>query len=153
MALTPPARERIARRYLKHQPSLARQARSRLAEEDAPDPDAAQAGHDAQEAEVEEKQFVRPELALELRTKAKALGLFALGMPAESGGGLVVRLHECAGGSAEATLLAPSHHLWSVCDLLENPLPDSEAQPIGERGIRLSFKPFQIKTLLIKLIK
>jgi len=70
--------------------------------------------------------------------------------PAESGGGLVVRLHECAGGSAEATLLAPSHHLWSVCDLLENPLPDSEAQPIGERGIRLSFKPFQIKTLLIK---
>ena len=35
------------------------------------------------EAEVEEKQFVRPELALELRTKAKALGLFALGMPAD----------------------------------------------------------------------
>lgn len=70
--------------------------------------------------------------------------------PAESGGGLVVRLHECAGGSAEATFLAPGHHLWSGCDLLENPLPDSEAQPIGERGIRLSFKPFQIKTLLIR---
>ncbi len=47
------------------------------------------------EAEVEEKQFVRPELALELRTKAKALGLFALGMPAESGGGGLSAVDMC----------------------------------------------------------
>lgn len=39
------------------------------------------------EAEVEEVQYVRPELAKELRDKAKSLGLFAMGMPAECGGG------------------------------------------------------------------
>lgn len=47
------------------------------------------------EAEVEEKQFVRPELALELKTKAKALGLFALGMPEESGGGGLSAVDMC----------------------------------------------------------
>lgn len=47
------------------------------------------------EAEVEEKQFVRPELARELRGKAKALGLFAPGMPAESGGGGLSAVDMC----------------------------------------------------------
>ena len=39
------------------------------------------------EAEVEEVQYVRPELVQELRGKAKEIGLFALGMPEEVGGG------------------------------------------------------------------
>lgn len=47
------------------------------------------------EAEVEEKQFVRPELALALRTKSKALGLFALGMAAEYGGGGLSAVDMC----------------------------------------------------------
>ncbi|MEP3437503.1 MAG: acyl-CoA dehydrogenase family protein [Hoeflea sp.] len=39
------------------------------------------------EAEVEEKQFVDPDLARELRNKAKSVGLFAMGFPEELGGG------------------------------------------------------------------
>jgi acyl-CoA dehydrogenase len=39
------------------------------------------------EAEVEEKQVVRPEVVRSLRSKAKEIGLFALGMPADVGGG------------------------------------------------------------------
>ena len=39
------------------------------------------------EAGVEETQVVRPELANELRKKAKDLGLLALGLPEEVGGG------------------------------------------------------------------
>jgi acyl-CoA dehydrogenase len=39
------------------------------------------------EAEVEESRAIRPELAAELRAKAKALGLFAMSMPKEVGGG------------------------------------------------------------------
>jgi 3' terminal RNA ribose 2'-O-methyltransferase Hen1 len=50
-----PERERITRRYLKHQPSLARQALARLVAEETPDPDAARAEHDAEEAVAEEK--------------------------------------------------------------------------------------------------
>ena len=40
------------------------------------------------EAGVEETQVVRPELANELRKKAEDLGLLALGLPEEVGGGL-----------------------------------------------------------------
>ena len=39
------------------------------------------------EAGVEETQVVRPELANELRKKAEDLGLLALGLPEEVGGG------------------------------------------------------------------
>jgi len=39
------------------------------------------------EAGGEETQVVRPELANELRKKAEDLGLFALGLPEEVGGG------------------------------------------------------------------
>ena len=48
-----PERELIARRYLKHQRSLAREALGRLAEEDIPDPDEAEQTHAAEEAAVE----------------------------------------------------------------------------------------------------
>ncbi|MCO5129037.1 MAG: acyl-CoA dehydrogenase family protein [Xanthobacteraceae bacterium] len=47
------------------------------------------------EAEVEEKQFVRPELAAELRAKAKALGFFAMYMPEDCGGGGVGAIDMC----------------------------------------------------------
>lgn len=47
------------------------------------------------EAEVEELQYVRPELAKELRGKARELGLFALGMPEEVGGGGLSAVDMC----------------------------------------------------------
>lgn len=47
------------------------------------------------EAEVEEIQVVRPELARSLRSKAKELGLFALGMPADVGGGGLSTVDMC----------------------------------------------------------
>jgi len=47
------------------------------------------------EAEVEEIQVVRPELARELRKKAKDLGLFALGLPEEVGGGGLSTVDMC----------------------------------------------------------
>jgi 3' terminal RNA ribose 2'-O-methyltransferase Hen1 len=48
-----PRRELIVRRYLKHFAHLSREALSRLAEEDLPDPDAAAAAHDEAEQVIE----------------------------------------------------------------------------------------------------
>ncbi len=50
-----PAKEQISQRYLKHQPSLARQAIARLVAEENPDTDAVEETHDEQEEAVEEK--------------------------------------------------------------------------------------------------
>ena len=50
-----PAREQISRRYLKHQPGLARQAIARLIAEESPDADALDETHNQQEEAVEEK--------------------------------------------------------------------------------------------------
>lgn len=50
-----PERDAITRRYLKHQPRLARAALARLAEEDHPDPDAEAEAHAGEEAAVEER--------------------------------------------------------------------------------------------------
>ena len=47
------------------------------------------------EAEVEEKQVVRPEVAESLRSKAKEIGLFALGMPEDVGGGGLSAVDVC----------------------------------------------------------
>lgn len=47
------------------------------------------------EAEVEEVQYVRADLALELRRKAKELGLFAMGMPEDVGGGGLSAVDMC----------------------------------------------------------
>ncbi len=47
------------------------------------------------EAEVEEVQFVRPDLARDLRSKAKKLGLFAMGMPEDTGGGGLSAVDMC----------------------------------------------------------
>jgi 3' terminal RNA ribose 2'-O-methyltransferase Hen1 len=52
---THPERELIARRYLKHQARLTRQALARLAEEDQPDPDAEAELHAQQEEALEER--------------------------------------------------------------------------------------------------
>ena len=48
-----PARDQISRRYLKHQPGLARQALARLVADETPDADALEAAHDEQEEAVE----------------------------------------------------------------------------------------------------
>ncbi len=48
-----PEKDLIARRYLKHQSRLTRDALARLAEEDESDPDAAATEHDAQEEAIE----------------------------------------------------------------------------------------------------
>ena len=48
-----PERNAIARRYLRRQPGLAREALARLAAEEQPDPDEAEAARDAEEAAVE----------------------------------------------------------------------------------------------------
>ncbi len=50
-----PAREQISRRYLKHQPSLARQAIARLVAEENPEAGALEETRDEQEEAVEEK--------------------------------------------------------------------------------------------------
>src|SRR5262245_12324237 len=50
-----PERELIARRYLRHQRSLVREALSRLVDEDNPDPDQAEETHAEEEADVESR--------------------------------------------------------------------------------------------------
>lgn len=50
-----PARDQIARRYLKHQRSLAADALDRLAEEDNPDPDSSEDSNEQEETAVEER--------------------------------------------------------------------------------------------------
>jgi 3' terminal RNA ribose 2'-O-methyltransferase Hen1 len=50
-----PEKELIAKRYLKYQRSLARQALARLSDEDDPEPDVTQVRHDDEEATIEEK--------------------------------------------------------------------------------------------------
>jgi 3' terminal RNA ribose 2'-O-methyltransferase Hen1 len=50
-----PERELIARRYLRYQGRLAREALARLLEEDQPDPDQAEERHDREEDRVEER--------------------------------------------------------------------------------------------------
>jgi 3' terminal RNA ribose 2'-O-methyltransferase Hen1 len=52
---THPERETITRRYLKHQPRLARAALARLVEEDVPDPDAVATAHAGEELILEER--------------------------------------------------------------------------------------------------
>jgi 3' terminal RNA ribose 2'-O-methyltransferase Hen1 len=48
-----PERDTIVKRYLKHRRSLARRALEQLVSEELPDPDTAEAEHDAQEAQLE----------------------------------------------------------------------------------------------------
>ncbi|XP_075326037.1 alpha-mannosidase 2C1 isoform X2 [Odontesthes bonariensis] len=71
---------------------------------------------------------------------------------AEAGNGtLVVRLYESYGSSVKATLhtALPVREAWH-CDLLERRDPTQPAHMTSE-GIILSFKPFQIVTLLLIL--
>lgn len=55
-----PERATIARRYLKHQPRLARDALARLADEDHPDPDAEEVAHEQEEAALEAAVAIGP---------------------------------------------------------------------------------------------
>ena len=63
-------------------------------------------------------------------------------------GDVVVRVYEALGGRAGATLSA-GFTLGSatVTDLLERPLPDTDALRVHDNGVRLALRPFQILTL------
>lgn len=69
--------------------------------------------------------------------------------PAERGAGIVLRLHEYRGQSGLALLHCKGSGLlaWE-CDMLEEPLPDSPAQE--SFPLRLSFRPFETKTILLR---
>jgi 3' terminal RNA ribose 2'-O-methyltransferase Hen1 len=91
-----PERERITRRYLRHQAHLTRDALARLAEEDAPDPEAAAAAEDARDAEEE---AVERRIGLDEQRRAAVLAALKAG-----GARRVIDLG-CGEGKLLATLL------------------------------------------------
>ncbi|MDD4223541.1 MAG: glycoside hydrolase family 38 C-terminal domain-containing protein [Candidatus Cloacimonetes bacterium] len=71
--------------------------------------------------------------------------------PAENGPGTVLRLHECKGQSGSAELLcARSYSQVRECDMLENPLPEEVFSAYPHQPLRLEFRPFETKTLLLR---
>ncbi|MFC4607511.1 alpha-mannosidase [Streptomyces maoxianensis] len=76
-----------------------------------------------------------------------AVTVEAVKLADDRSGDVVVRLYECVGGRAKATLrtgfpLAGAQ----VTDLLERPLPD-EPVTVADGGVALALRPFQILTL------
>jgi len=68
---------------------------------------------------------------------------------AEHSAALVLRLLETAGHSGEATLrLGPGIRRVTEVNFLEHPL--STPQPHAEKGVTLTFRPWEIKTLLLE---
>ncbi|KAK5610189.1 Alpha-mannosidase 2C1 [Crenichthys baileyi] len=69
----------------------------------------------------------------------------------DGNGRLVLRLYESHGSSVTATLRSdlPVKEAWH-CDFLERPDPTQPAR-ITSEGISLTFKPFQIVTILLRL--
>jgi len=64
----------------------------------------------------------------------------------DGSGDLVVRLHEALGGRARTTLRTAVPARSAVrCDLLERPVADP--QPVGDGGLRLELRPFEVRTL------
>lgn len=71
--------------------------------------------------------------------------------PADDGDGLIVRLWECRGGRAAASLVFCSKLLSAVeTDLLER---DGRTLTVTQSSIELHFKPFQIRTIRVRLSK
>ncbi len=71
--------------------------------------------------------------------------------PAESGSGLILRLYEYQGGNADVELIpAKAYFSAELCDLLENPRELITRELSPRSPLRLSFRPFEIKTLLLK---
>ncbi|MDZ4121242.1 MAG: glycoside hydrolase family 38 C-terminal domain-containing protein [Candidatus Cloacimonadaceae bacterium] len=69
--------------------------------------------------------------------------------PTETGDGLIIRMHEYSGAAAMAELywdeeLPPA---W-LCNLLEEPLKELDRE-LDYNILRLEFKPYEIKTLLL----
>ena len=63
----------------------------------------------------------------------------------EDGKGVVIRMHEYAGMDCDLTLESSlDYNSWGVVNLLERPMGD-----VNSGEITLSFKPFEIKTLLL----
>jgi len=64
----------------------------------------------------------------------------------EAGNGIVVRLYEVEGRGREVALRLPYHF-----DVYETNLLEEDPKPVGKgTSVRLSFKPFEIKTLLLE---
>jgi alpha-mannosidase len=60
---------------------------------------------------------------------------------------LIVRLHERAGRTVQTTVaLGFRHGAVHSADLMENP---ERLVRVGRDGVRLTFRPFQIVTLLV----
>lgn len=70
--------------------------------------------------------------------------------PAEKGKGIILRMHEYKGQSGIALLHGKSPITKiMVCDMLENPYPDKGGLMDTGKGLELSFRPFETKTLLV----
>jgi len=71
--------------------------------------------------------------------------------PAEKGTGIVLRMHEYKGEDGIAHLSTKQHISKAfMCDMLENPYPENNGLVDMGKGLRLSFKPFETRTLLLK---
>ncbi|CAI5783661.1 alpha-mannosidase 2C1 [Podarcis lilfordi] len=83
--------------------------------------------------------------------QSPAVVLEAIKQAEDVPGVLVIRLYE-SHGSTVVTWLQTSLPVQEavMCDLLEQPDP-SKCVPLEERGLRLSFTPFQIQTVLLTL--
>ncbi|MEV6792018.1 glycoside hydrolase family 38 C-terminal domain-containing protein [Streptomyces sp. NPDC051320] len=89
-----------------------------------------------------------PELTPLVSTDHPALTVESVKLAEDRSGDVVVRLYESAGGRADATLrLGFPVALAQITDLLERPL---RAAPIGEEGLTIALRPFQILTLRLR---
>jgi alpha-mannosidase len=71
--------------------------------------------------------------------------------PAEQGGGIILRMHEYKGQSGIARLAC--HDIWktaALCNLLEEALQPLAAPSGWDNGLELEFRPFEIKTILLR---
>ncbi len=70
--------------------------------------------------------------------------------PAETDAGIVLRLHEYTGRSGTVELLCTrSYNRVQECDMLENPLDKAALSAGPQNALRLSFRPFETKTILL----
>ncbi|MEV8567411.1 glycoside hydrolase family 38 C-terminal domain-containing protein [Streptomyces sp. NPDC051322] len=89
-----------------------------------------------------------PELTPLVSTDHPALTVESVKLAEDRSGDVVVRLYESAGGRADATLrLGFPVARAQITDLLERPLRDA---PIGDEGLTIGLRPFQILTLRLR---
>ncbi|NUS89522.1 MAG: alpha-mannosidase, partial [Streptomyces sp.] len=78
-----------------------------------------------------------------------AVVVSAVKLADDRSGDLVVRLHEAHGGRARAIVRIDGFAIERAAptDLLERPLPDAEPPTLGDGGVVLALRPFQMVTL------